>query len=36
MVHMCSDEFTNFHDEEMPKVRPNYIFLVVILIDFVL
>ena len=30
-----NNEVTNFHDEEMPKVGSNYIWLVVILIDFV-
>ena len=30
-----NNEVTSFHDEEMPKVGSNYIWLVVILIDFV-
>ena len=31
-----SDQTTDLHDEEMPKVGSNYICKVVILIDFVL
>ena len=32
----CGYEATDFHAKEMPKVDSNYIYLVVILIDFIL
>ena len=35
-IKSYNDEATDFHDEEMPEVGSNCIFLVVILIDFVL